>query len=32
MIGGMLAIFIVALIAPFPGHAEIVDSEGGRDA
>jgi hypothetical protein len=29
---GMIFVFIVALVAPFPRHAEIVDSEEGHDA
>jgi hypothetical protein len=32
MIGGMVAVFIVALLAPFPRHAEVVEQEDDRDA
>jgi hypothetical protein len=32
MIGGMVAVFIVALVAPFPRHAEVVEQENDRDA
>ena len=32
MIAGMIVVFLVALVAPFPGHAEVVESEDGRDA
>ena len=32
MIIGMVAVFLIALMAPFPGHAEVVDSEDGPDA
>ena len=28
---GMLVVFGIALFAPFPGHAEVVESEDGRD-
>lgn len=32
MILGMIAIFVVALIAPFPSHSEAVDPEESNDA
>jgi hypothetical protein len=32
MIAGMIVVFLVALVAPFPRHAEVVESEDGRDA
>ncbi len=32
MIIGMVAVFLIALMAPFPGHAEVVDAEDGSDA
>jgi hypothetical protein len=32
VIGGMIVVFILALIAPFPGHAEVVEREDDRDA
>ncbi len=32
MIAGMIAVFVVALIAPFPSHREIVASEEDQDA
>jgi hypothetical protein len=32
MIGGMVAVFIVALLAPFPRHAEVIAQEDDRDA
>jgi hypothetical protein len=32
MILGMIAVFVVALIAPFPSHSEAVDSEDSHDA
>ena len=32
VIVGMIAIFIVALIAPFPGHGEPGEAEDSRDA
>ena len=31
MILGMIAVFVVALIAPFPSHAEAVEAEDGND-
>jgi hypothetical protein len=31
VIVGMVAVFVIALIAPFPKHAEIVESEESRD-
>jgi hypothetical protein len=32
MIIGMVAVFVVALFAPFPGHGEAVQPEDRRDA
>ena len=32
MIIGMMVLFIVALVAPFPSHAQVVESEDGPDA
>lgn len=32
MIVGMIAVFVVALLAPFPGHGESADPEDRRDA
>jgi hypothetical protein len=32
MIGGLVAVFVIALVAPFPSHAEVIESEGDRDA
>jgi hypothetical protein len=32
MIAGMIAVFIVALIAPFPSHAEAVLADDDNDA
>ena len=32
MIAGMIVVFLVALVAPFPRHAEVVEQEDGRDA
>ena len=32
MIVGMIAVFIVALLAPFPGHGEAVETEDRGDA
>ncbi|MGD0019688.1 MAG: hypothetical protein ABSD62_10580 [Candidatus Limnocylindrales bacterium] len=32
MIAGMIAIFVVALIVPFPGHSEADEPEDGHDA
>jgi hypothetical protein len=32
MIAGMVAVFIVALIAPFPSHAEAVLADDDNDA
>jgi hypothetical protein len=31
MILGMIVIFIVALLAPFPGHGDAVEAEDHRD-
>jgi predicted phosphatase len=32
MILGMIAVFVVALIAPFPNHSEAVEPEESHDA
>jgi hypothetical protein len=32
MIFGMIAVFVVALIAPFPSHGEVVGPEEDHDA
>lgn len=32
MIIGMIALFVVALVAPFPRHAETVEPEDSHDA
>ena len=32
MIAGMIAVFVVALIAPFPSHGEAVDPAEAHDA
>ena len=32
MIAGMVVVFVIALIAPFPSHAEAVAQEDGDDA
>jgi hypothetical protein len=32
MIAGMIVIFVIALLAPFPSHAEVIESEDGPDA
>jgi hypothetical protein len=32
MIVGMIVVFILALVAPFPKHADVVESEERRDA
>ena len=32
MIVGMIAVFIAALLAPFPGHGEAVETEDRGDA
>ena len=32
MLTGMIAVFIVALIAPFPKHADAVEPEENQDA
>ena len=32
MIVGMIVVFVIALVAPFPSHAEIVEPEDGPDA
>ncbi len=32
MILGMIAVFVVALVAPFPSHSEVVDPEESHDA
>jgi hypothetical protein len=29
---GMVAVFLIALVAPFPSHAEVVGTEDGPDA
>lgn len=31
IIFGMIVVFIVALVAPFPSHAAIIESEESRD-
>ena len=32
MIAGMIVVFVLALLVPFPSHVEVVDSEDGHDA
>ena len=32
MIAGMIVIFVIALLAPFPSHAEVIESEDDPDA
>jgi hypothetical protein len=32
VIVGMIVVFALALVAPFPGHGEVVESEVGDDA
>jgi len=32
MIAGMVVIFVVALLAPFPSHGEVAESEDAPDA
>ena len=32
MIAGMIVVFVLALVAPFPSHAEALEPEDDRDA
>jgi hypothetical protein len=32
MIAGMIVVFVVALLAPFPSHGEVAEPEDGHDA
>ncbi len=31
MIAGMIVVFVVALLAPFPSHGEVTEPEDGHD-